>query len=381
MITQDFPPQTGGIQTYSAELARRFADRCTRFEVIAPADARAAGFDRELPYPVHRLPVASDRMAWATLTAGPSIAGRRFDAVFHAQWYTLPAGLLLRRWGRMRRVFVAAHGRELLLNTVRHLPGIGRGFAAARERMLRSVDLAVPVSRFTADILGAQGVSSERIQVAPNGVDAHRFAPGDGAAFRRAHGLGSGPLLGTVCRLVPRKGIDTVIDALGEIEAAIPGVRYVIGGGGPDRARLEARARQRGVADAVRFVGRVADDALADFMTAADVFVMPARSEPPDVEGFGLVFLEAGGCETAVLGARAGGVPDAIVAGETGALIEPDDPQALAAAAVELLGDPELRARYGAAARARILAACTWDHVAAKILDAMEVSLAEPGAR
>lgn len=376
MITQDFPPQTGGIQTYSAELGRRFAEACTRFEMVAPADPGHEAVDAALPYRVHRLPVPSDRMVFATLRSGASIARQGFDAVFHAQWYTLPAGLWLRRRGLVDRVFVAAHGRELLLNVVERIPGVGRGYAAARDAMLRRADLLMPVSHYTGGLLRDAGVRETAIEVAPNGVDATAFQPGDGAGFRAAHGLGEGPLVVTVCRLVPRKGIDTTIDAVARLVGRMPGLRYAIGGSGPDRPRLEAKVKALGLEAVVTFLGRVPDAAMADCMTAADVFCMPARSEPPDVEGFGLVFLEAGACETAVIGARAGGVPDAIVHGETGLLVEPGDAAGLAEALQRLLADPELRARMGATARARIEAQCTWDRVADDLLRAMRSCLA-----
>ena len=376
MITQDFPPQTGGIQTYSAELGRRFAGACERFEMVAPADSGFEAFDAALPYRVHRLPVASDRMVFATLRSAASIAQRRFDAVFHAQWYTLPAGLWLRGRGLVKRVFVAAHGRELLLNVVERVPGIGRGYAATRDAMLRRADLLMPVSHYTGGLLRDAGVDEAVIEVAPNGVDATAFRRGDGASFRTAHGLGEGPLVVTVCRLVPRKGVDTTIEAVAELRPRVPGLRYAIGGSGPDRPRLEAKVQELGLEDIVTFLGRVPDDAMADCMTAADVFCMPARSEPPDVEGFGLVFLEAGACGTAVVGARAGGIPDAIVHGETGLLVPPDDARELAGALHQLLTDPALRNRMGRTARARIESQCTWDRVAEDLLAAMRSRLA-----
>lgn len=380
MITQDFPPQTGGIQTYSAELGRRFVQACARFEMVAPADPGHEVVDAELPYRVHRLPVASDRMVFATLRSGGGIAARGFDAVFHAQWYTLPAGLWLRRRGLVKRVFVAAHGRELLLNAVERVPGLGNGFAAARDALLRRADLHAPVSHYTAGLLRAAGVQERAIHVAPNGVDPQAFRPGDGAAFRAAHDLGAGPLVVTVCRLVPRKGIDTTLEAVARLRGRIEGLRYAVGGSGPDRERLERRVAELGLGDCVRFLGRIPDAAMADCMTAADVFCMPARSEAPDVEGFGLVFLEAGACQTAVIGARAGGVPDAIVHGETGLLVEPGDPESLADALARLLADADARARMGRTARARIETRCTWDHVAAGVLRAMQDSLEAPSA-
>lgn len=372
MITQDFPPATGGIQTYSLELARRLARRCEHFELIAPADAGHAQLDADLPFAVHRLPVASDRMAAATVPATLWHARKgRFDAVFHAQWYTAHAGLLMRRMGRVRRVFVAAHGRELLLNVLEEKPVVGAGFERIRNASLRAVDRFFAVSRYTGTLLERHGVAAERVTVIPNGVDPTRLTPVNATGWRRQHELGDAPLLMTISRLVPRKGVDTVLAALPKIGSSIPSVRYVVGGAGPDRSRLERLAREHGVSDRVHFVGRVPDDELSAALSAANVFVMPARSEPPDVEGFGLVFLEANACGTAVVGARAGGVPDAIVAGVTGELVEPDDPAGLAVVLGELLSDPVRAANLGAAGRERVVESRSWDAVADRLFAAM----------
>jgi phosphatidylinositol alpha-1,6-mannosyltransferase len=339
--------------------------------VVAPADAGHEEVDRALPYRVHRLPVRSDRMAAATVVALPALCrGRRFDAVLHAQWYTAHAGLLARKLGLVRKVCVAAHGRELLLNVLRSQPVLGAGYDRIRVEVLRRVDRFFPVSRYTGGVLEDQGVSPDRITVVPNGVDSDRYRPGDGAAWRRAHGFVDEPLVLTLCRLVPRKGIDTVLRALPAVARAVPNVHYVVAGNGPDRERLDTIVREVDMYRRVTFLGRV-DDVPA-CMSAADVFAMPARSEPPDVEGFGLVFLEANACGRPVVGARAGGVPDAIVPGETGLLVEPDDPEGLAEAIIELLQDPALATRLGKQGRARVEAWCSWDRVADKLLRAMQ---------
>jgi phosphatidylinositol alpha-1,6-mannosyltransferase len=374
MFAQDFPPRVGGIQTYAYELARRFARACARFEVVAPRDEGCERLDDTLPFRVRRLPVRSDAMCVATPVLAPLLALGRFDAVLHGHWYTAAAGLWLRRLGLVRRVFVGAHGRELLLEEAADLPIVGAAFRRLRRSVLQAVDGLFPVSRHTAGILGELGVRSDRVHVVANGADPERLRPVDGRGFRERHGLGDDPVLFTLARLVPRKGIDTVLDALPAIAQAVPGVRYVIAGDGPDRPRLQALAARRGLAERVRFVGRVGEEELAPAHSAADVFVMPARSDPPDVEGFGLVFLEAGACGTPVVGARAGGVPDAIVDGETGLLVPPDDATALARACIGLLRDPDAAARMGERARARVVDACTWDHAAARMLAVMEAS-------
>jgi phosphatidylinositol alpha-1,6-mannosyltransferase len=373
MVTQDFPPVVGGIQTYCYELARRFAVACERLEVVAPADRGHEEVDRELPYRVHRLPVRSDRMALATVVALPALCrGGRYDAIFHAQWYTAHAGLLARKLGLVQRVFVAAHGRELLLNVLRPQPVLGASYDRIRVEVLRRVDRFFAVSRYTAGVLEDQGVAPDRISVVPNGVDPERYRSSDGDAWRDKHGLPRGPLILTLCRLVPRKGIDTVLRSLPAVARAVPGVHYAIAGSGPDRERLEKIVREVDQYDRVTFVGRVPDDEVPACLSAADVFAMPARSEPPDVEGFGLVFLEANACGRAVIGARAGGVPDAIVPDETGLLVEPDDLDGLAEALIELLTHPDHAARLGRQGRARVEAWCSWDRVAEKLLRGMQ---------
>jgi phosphatidyl-myo-inositol dimannoside synthase len=376
VITQDFPPQVGGIQTYCAELALRLYARCERLEVVAPRDPGWEAVDAGLPYRVHRLPLGADGMRATTVAATPVIARRGFDATLHAQWYTAHAGLLARRLGLVRRVFVAAHGRELLLNEPAALsPVLGRGFERLRGGIARGVDRWFPVSRYTAGILVEQGIDRERIVVVSNGVDPNRRAPTPSDRWRAHHGLGDDPVVLTLCRLVPRKGIDTVLRAFGSIAERVPKARYVVAGTGPDRERLEDLTRALNLVGRVTFVGRVPEEELNACFGAANVFVMPARSEPPDVEGFGLVFLEASACERPVVGARSGGIPDAIVPGETGELVEPDDAEALASVVVGLLRDPDRARAMGKRGRARVLSGCTWDHAAGALFEAMEEAL------
>jgi phosphatidylinositol alpha-1,6-mannosyltransferase len=196
------------------------------------------------------------------------------------------------------------------------------------------------------------------------GTDPRRFRPLDATPLRTRLELGTRTVLLTIARLVPRKGIDSVLAALARVRSAVPDVVYLIAGDGPDRARLEQLARSARVDDAVRFVGPIADDELPLWYSLADVFVMPSRSEPPDVEGFGIVFVEAAACERPVVAARAGGVPDAVADGVSGLLAEPGDDAGLARALIELLSDRARRADLGRRARERVLAELSWEVIA-----------------
>jgi len=368
-VTQDFPPDVGGIQTYSWELATRLAERTEILEVIAPHRPSAARVDRAVPAAVTRVGGRPDLLPLTALLPVARRAVRlRADVALHAQWQTVGASALA-RWltGYPRRIVCAAHGRELLFNPLAGRPGLGPAYDRLRRWSLAQPDALLPVSRYTAGLLREHGVPPARLRVIPNGTDPERFRPRGGRALRDRLGIGPRPMLLTVGRLVPRKGVDTVLRALPSIAASVPEVRYVVAGTGPDRSRLERLAVRKGVRDRVHFVGHVADDALPSYYSAADLFVMPAREAPPDVEGFGLVFLEANACGTPAVGARSGGIPDAIVDGETGLLVPPSAPTALASALTSLLHTPEQLATLGRQGRTRTLRTANWEAVARSV--------------
>jgi phosphatidylinositol alpha-1,6-mannosyltransferase len=370
LVTEDFPPTTGGIQSYCRELAQRFSVGLPQFAVAAPSHPRAASFDRRVPYRVFRVP-ARDR--WhvdvACTTAVPALCVRHgFDAVLHAQWNTAHGGLLARRLRLTRHVFVAAHGRELLID----LMGNRAANRRVRSFVLPRVDHVFPVSHYTAGLVRDVGVAAERVTVINNGVDPEAFHPTDGFVWRQHWGLGADPLILTLSRLVRRKGIETVLQAMPRVLAAVPNARYVVAGHGYDGKRLRALARRLDLGDRVKFIGHVDATDLCAMHSAADVFAMPARSKHPEVEGFGLVFLEANACETPTVAAAEGGVTDAIEHGVTGLLIPPGNVDALATALIDLLSDPQQARRLGRQGRQRILESKTWDHVADVMLETMQ---------
>lgn len=372
LVTQDFPPRRGGIQTYALELARRLAPRLDAFAVIAPAVDGAAEIDREFPWRVLRSGSPDTLIAAAAPLLLELALADGFDHTLHAQWSTTPAALGLRAAGRIRKVASVVHGRELLLAPWRKTPLAQRGYDAVRRRSLAAVDRVLATGTYTAGLARELGVAAERIRITGCGTDPERFRPVDARPLRERLGLGERRVLLTMARLVPRKGIDSVLRALPAVRRAVPDVAYLVCGEGPDRERLETLARELGVQDAVRFPGSVPDDELTRWYCAANVFVMPSRSEPPDVEGFGIVFLEAGACERPVVAARAGGVPDAVADGISGLLVAPGDLDELAVKLVELLRDPARAAELGRQGRARVVSELNWDRVTEKTLRALE---------
>lgn len=375
MVTQDYPPSVGGIQTYAHALACCFAERVDAFWVLAPRQPGASDFDAAHGHPVERVATTPDLMRLTVLPALVRVARReRLDVVFTGHWYVAAVALVARAMDVVRRVYVAAHGQELLKEPV-PAPLVPL-YRAHRRQVVRAVDGLFPVSRYTAGLLRADGVDEARIHVVPNGTDVARFdAPAARAAgmhFRDAHGIGPGPMLATVCRLVDRKGVDLVLRALPRLCLAHPDVRYVVAGDGPERARLESLARELGVHDRCHFLGRVDDDTVAALYHACDVYVMAARQSGPSVEGFGLVFREAGVCGKPVVGTRTGGIADAILDGVTGLLVQPDDVDALTRALLALLGDRALAERLGRRGRELVIDEGTWTHAADRMLAVMQ---------
>lgn len=374
LVTQDFPPDVGGIQTYAWELARRLADATERMEVIAPHRPSYERVDETAPFRVTRV---RGRPDWLPITGCRAVVQRaralQPHISFHAQWQTVGTALLARAiTGWPRRIVCAAHGRELLFNGLAGIPGGAAVYQRLRHVLLHRVDRFVPVSHYTGRLLRQQDVPLERIRVVPNGTDPDRFQPQNADALRARLGIADNAVLLTVGRLVPRKGLDTTLRALPAIAASIPTVTYLIAGTGPDRTRLERLAERLGIRNRVRFRGQVPYADLPTYYSAADLFVMPSREDRPDVEGFGLVFLEANACGTPVVGARSGGIPDAIVAGETGVLVPPGQPEALATSICHLLSDPDKLRRMEAAGRRYVVKEASWEHVTAQLQRVIE---------
>lgn len=189
------------------------------------------------------------------------------------------------------------------------------------------------------------------------------------AALRRELGLSGGPVLLTVARLEASKGIDLVIDCLGELVLSFPGLRYLVVGAGPERASLERRAEDMGVAASVQFLGSVDESTKQALLALCDVFVMPSRmvSGRP-WEGFGISYLEAAAAGRPAVGGRVGGTGDAIVDGVTGVLVDSTCPRPTFDALSRLLSDVELRTRLGQAGRERVQRQFLWPSVVSGFL-------------
>lgn len=239
--------------------------------------------------------------------------------------------------------------------------------------ILRKARVLVAISRWTADlareVLGMLHLEIP-VETVPLGTTPSHFRPGvDPTAVRAKYGLHDGPWLLTVARLQWHKGIDTVMKALPAIRARHPNARYAVAGTGELLPKFERLARELGLRDTVRFLGGVPDDELPALYNAADLYVGASRRVEGLAEGFGISLVEASACGLAVVGGRSGGVPDAVRDGETGILVDPDDPAAVAARVNELLGNPERCKQLGAAGRRAVETYYNWDRVAKDLME------------
>jgi len=229
----------------------------------------------------------------------------------------------------------------------------------ATRRAARVVCITEALARFNREVVG---LPQEKLRVVHYGLDAPPAPWGSPGGPELPI---DAPVLVAVCRLVPQKGLDVAIEALTPIREKHPDTRLVVLGEGPLRAELEALTRARGVEDAVELPGRVGD--VTQWLRRADAVVHPARWE-----GFGLALLEAMLCARPIVASRVSSIPEIVVDGETGLLVAPDDPAALAAAVIALLGDPERAQTYGAAGHARALAEFSVARMADRTLEVYE---------
>ncbi len=213
------------------------------------------------------------------------------------------------------------------------------------------------------------GRGEQSLDGRPRPLGARRFRPGiDPRPAREKYGLDGGPWLLTVARLDSHKGIDTVIRALPAVRAAFPAVRYAVAGVGSRGPEFERLAAELGLEDAVKFLGFVADAELPAVYNAADLYVGASRRYDLLAEGFGIALVEASACGLAVVAGDSGGVADAVRDGETGILVDPNDPAAVAAGITRLLADADVRRRMGAAGRRAVETYYNWDRVARDLI-------------
>ncbi|MGW4693475.1 glycosyltransferase family 4 protein [Kitasatospora cineracea] len=366
IVTNDFPPRQGGIETFVHAMAVRLAGQGV--VVLTSAEPGAAEFDAGLPFPVVREPV---RMLLPTARTARRAVELAAEHGCDRVWFGAAAPLaamapalapVLRQAGAGRLV-ATTHGHE-----------VWWARAPLARRVLRRVGASCDTVTYLGEytrrrIAPALGPGAALERLVP-GVDPAVFRPSaaDRRAVRERYGLGRRPVVLCVARLVPRKGQDVLIRALPLIRRHIPDAVLLLVGDGPDGARLRRLAR-RCPPGAVVFAGGHGHPDTARFYAAADVFAMPCRTRRAglEAEGLGIVFLEASASGLPVVAGRSGGAPDAVLPGRTGTVVDGRQVGEVAEAVLEFLQDPSRAREFGRAGREWVTREWSWDASARRL--------------
>ena len=367
VVTNDFPPRTGGIESFVLAMTTRLPpDQVVVHTARQPGDA---AFDATLPFPVIRDPAR-------LMVPTPQITRRSADIARDLQcesvWFgaATPLALMahhLRTRAGVRRTVATTHGHEVWWART-------PGPRALLRRIGETNDVLTYLGPFTRERIGralSPAARARMVQLTP-GVDDQAFHPGvDGTPVRAAYGLGDRPVVVCVSRLVERKGQDMLIRSLPAVRRRVPGATLLIVGDGPQRGALQRLVNDLGVRDGVVFTGAKPWAELPPFFAAGDVFAMPTRTRKAgfEVEGLGIVYLEASATGLPVVAGDSGGAPDAVQEGTTGYVVDGRSATAIADRLTTLLLDPSLAAHLGKQGRAWVEEQWRWDDLAARLRD------------
>jgi len=367
MITVDFPPHQDGVSTVAREIAGYLAEKGWSLSVMGPADKGAREFDARQNYPVIRTP----GYHWGYL--------RFFPLLLY-----LPFVMFRYRVRRIIAMNIAYGGiLSYLLSLLFRIPYItfAYGFEFCKFEknfFLRRLYLAIyrrsrrviAISRFVRRRLIEFGVPAEKIVILSPAVDPEKFYPASvPEKLRLRYKCQGRKILLSVSRLVKRKGHDVVIKALPRVRSVVPRILYLVVGVGPEERNLRRLVSEVGVEDCVAFLNAVPDEELLHLYNLSDVFIMVSREieDEGQVEGFGIVYLEANACGKPVIGGRSGGVEDAILNGATGLLVEPLDSGEIAQAIIKLFTDPDYAEELGKNGRRRVEEELNWKMTGRKL--------------
>ena len=365
-ITNDFGPRAGGIETFVHGLIERLPKGSVI--VYTSAQTNAQAFDAEWLLN-HGVEVIRDRSKILLPTprvikaCRKLISDRKLSKV--AFGAAAPLGIMARamRSAGAKKIVALTHGHEVWWAKV-------PPFSFAIRFMSKNIDAITYLGDYTKGEISkalSEADAEKLVQIAP-GIDVEHFVPTDSSDLRAELGLSERSVIISVGRLVHRKGQDKLIAALPAIKIAVPNVHLVLVGVGPHQDYLQKLAFKLNVSDCVTFIGRINYAELPKYIGLGDIFAMPSRSRffGLEVEGLGIVYLEASACGLPVVGGKSGGAPDAVLVGETGVVVDGTKPSEIADACIELLNNPELCALMGANGRAWIIENWRWEIWATK---------------
>jgi len=359
LVTNDLGPRAGGIETFILGLLR-YLDG-SELVIYTSAQEGSTEFDSALAAE-HGVIVIRDKSK--VLLPSPRVTRsvvrtmREYGST--VVWFGATAPLAwmaptLRRNGA-KRIVGLTHGHEVWWAKV--FP-----FSLAMRRMGNAMDAVTYLGDFTRSAISpAMGEHPEYVRIAP-GIDIEHFRPGSGAEIRSTLGIENKRVIMCVGRLVHRKGQDALIAAMPNIVKRLPEAVLVLVGVGPREKYLRKQVERLGLQSSVIFTGRVQYAQLPQYFQAADLFVMPSRSRLAglEVEGLGIVYLEASACGIPVIAGKSGGAPDAVLSGETGLLVDGKNPTEISNTIVALLPDRNRLLAMGKAGNKWVCAEWSWD--------------------
>lgn len=365
LFSFNYPPNDGGISRLCGEIVQGLLRRGIEVLVLTQASKNNNG---------SFVPKASEaritsRRPWRELSALQELRRKAISApVICGIWY--PEGLLA-TLANIHPLVLLVYGSEVLPTRSRSRRTLWRHLM---QTVFNKSDLVIACSEYSLRLLKEKVPDCEAIAI-PLAVDHVRFAPGNQTVAKNKFGVNGKHVLCSVSRIRAYKGHDVVFQALANLPAHLRNqFIYLIVGIGRDQLVLQSRANEKGVGSLVRWLNYIPEDDLPDIYRAADLFVLCTREviNQQEVEGFGLVFLEAQACGTPVVGTRTGGIPDAIKEGEGGWLIDQDDTQALTRILLKLAEAPDEFKDAGIKGRDRIERECTWERYLDQFISALE---------
>jgi phosphatidylinositol alpha-1,6-mannosyltransferase len=361
-ITNDFGPRAGGIETFIIGLVERLPKGSvivftSSQENSAPFDnAWRENFGVEVIRDRSKILLPTFRVSRSVRSI---ITERGIESVFFGA--AAPLGLLARssRRAGAGKIVALTHGHEVWWAKL-------WPFSSAIKRIGKDVDVLTYLGDYTRSAISkalSRSSQEKMVRLAP-GIDTDHFSPSKkNPRIREELGLEDKKIIVSVGRLVHRKGQDFLIDALPIIARDVPNVHLLMVGEGPYRTELQKRSKLLDVQDRITFIGRVQYAELPEYICAGDIFAMPSRSRLAglEVEGLGIVYLEASACGLPVIGGVSGGAPDAVLEGKTGFSVDGTSSSEIADAVIRLLNDSDLSARLGAHGRQWIVDQWRWE--------------------
>ena len=373
-ITNDFGPRAGGIETFVIGLIERLPR--SRVIVYTSAQDNSEHYDRRW-LEEYGVEVVRDKAKILLPTPGVAycvkaiVREREISTVFFGA--AAPLALLsrtLRKTG-VTHIVALTHGHEVWWSKV-------WPFTMAMKSISRHVSHLTYLGEFTKSAISrsiTREAAARMVKIAP-GIDTDHFSPQDASQLRSEHGLSEKKVIVSVGRLVHRKGQDVLIEAMPAIIKEVPEAHILMIGEGPYRGYLENRVKALGLQERITFIGRIQYADLPKHICAGDLFVMPSRSRLAglEVEGLGIVYLEASACGLPVIAGDSGGAPDAVLEGETGLVVDGTSKADVAAAVIELLQDAGRSKAMGIRGREWIIQEWRWDIWASRFAQLLKVN-------